>query len=180
MDRILEVTNKGGSIDGLVEETTRRNIFRKELERKVTDGSGDLDAEFLIQKLPKILLLDDRKVAMVVKELVASRKRMLLVQAVSQLRQKRPAESVVSLQNLLSCNRALPEKEAMQWSERAELKDIFQLFCSDETGAAKRTQLQSILGLTDAEVSDIQASSAAADAAAEASGKKKGDEDNFF
>jgi uncharacterized tellurite resistance protein B-like protein len=98
LDRIMEVSNKGGSIEGLVEEVTRRNIFRKELERKVTDGSGDLDSEFILNKLPKVLSLDERKVAMVVKEIVASRKRMLLVQAVSQLRQKRPAESVVSLQ----------------------------------------------------------------------------------
>ena len=38
IDRIKEVNKAGGSIDGMVEEVTRRNIFRKELERAVTDG----------------------------------------------------------------------------------------------------------------------------------------------
>ena len=68
----------------------------------------------------------------------------------------------------------------MQWSERAELKDIFQVFCSDETAPAKRSQLQNILGLTDAEVADIQASSAAAEILAAATGNKGGDDENFF
>jgi hypothetical protein len=40
------------------------------------------------------------------------------------------ALQVVSLQNLLSCSRVLPEKEAMQWSEKAELKDIYQTYCA--------------------------------------------------
>ena len=64
-----------------------------------------------------MLSLEEKKVKPIIKEIVASRRRMLLVQAVSQYRQKRPAETVVSLQNLLSCSRALPEKDAIQWSE---------------------------------------------------------------
>jgi hypothetical protein len=60
----------------------------------VLPGSGDLDPEFLLKELPKMLSLEDRKIKQTVKELVSSRKRMLLVQAVSQYRQKRPAETV--------------------------------------------------------------------------------------
>ncbi len=48
----------------------------------------------MLKKLPAMLGLDERKIKTVVKELVASRKRMLLVQAVSQFRQKRPSETV--------------------------------------------------------------------------------------
>lgn len=64
------------------------------------------------------------QVKQIVKELVATRKRMLLVQAVSQLRQRRPQDVASSLNNLLSCNRALPEKTAMAWTEHAELKEV--------------------------------------------------------
>ena len=98
--------------------------------RPVPTGTGDLDPEYVLKQLPSMLSLEEKKIKPIIKEIVASRRRMLLVQAVSQYRQKRPAETVVSLQNLLSCSRALPEKDAMLWSERAELRDIFQAFCS--------------------------------------------------
>ena len=57
-------------------------------------GSGDLDPSFVLEELPKMLVLPERKVQQTVKELVSSRKRMLLVQAVSTMRQRRPAETV--------------------------------------------------------------------------------------
>jgi hypothetical protein len=38
LERIAEVAKAGGSIEGMVEEVTRRNIFRRELERAVTSG----------------------------------------------------------------------------------------------------------------------------------------------
>lgn len=40
LDKIKQLTAGGGSIEGQVEEITRRNIFRKELERSITDGEG--------------------------------------------------------------------------------------------------------------------------------------------
>lgn len=159
LDRIMEVTKAGGSIDGQIEEVTRRNIFRKELQNKISDGSGDLDADFIIQQLPKMLSLEERKIKQIVKELVASRKRTLLVQAVSQYRQRRPAETVMSLQNLISCTRALPEEQPMPWNERAELRDVFQAYCSDESSLSKRAELQKILGLTDEEALELGAAS---------------------
>ena len=38
LDRVMEVTKAGGNIEGMVEESTRRNIFRREFERRVSDG----------------------------------------------------------------------------------------------------------------------------------------------
>ncbi len=38
IERIKEVTKAGGTIEGMVEEVTRRNIFRREIEKAVTDG----------------------------------------------------------------------------------------------------------------------------------------------
>jgi hypothetical protein len=61
---------------------------------------------------------------------------MLLVQAVSQHRQRRPNDSVVSLANLISAYRAVPEQSGeggsvgvVQWGEREELKDLYAIFC---------------------------------------------------
>ena len=126
-----------------------------------------------------MLSLEEKKLTPIVKELVASRKRMLLVQAVSQYRQKRPAETVASLQNLLSCTRVLPEKTAMQWSERAELKDVFEAFCNAESSGEKRGAVQALLGLTDAEAAEIQCTSDSEDGKA-AAAKAKTDDEAFF
>lgn len=82
----------------------------------------------------QILGIDERKLNGLLRELIGSRKRMLLVQAVSQHRQKRGADIVVSLNNLLSAYRAQPEKGgnggAVTWGEREELKDIYGAYCA--------------------------------------------------
>lgn len=67
---------------------------------------------------------------------------LLLVQAVSQLRQKRLQEVVVSLNNLLSCVRASPEAGPMAWGEREELLDLYGLYAAKQMDEAKRAQLQ--------------------------------------
>lgn len=60
---------------------------------------------------------------------------MLLVQAVSQNRQRRPGDAVTSMLNLLSAYRASPEEGGdgslgvVQWGERAELQELYSLFC---------------------------------------------------
>lgn len=177
LERVLDVYKAGGSIEDMVDEVTRRNIYRKEIERSITDGSGELNANFILKKLPfEVLCLNENKVRLIIKELVASRKRMLLVQAVSQHRQKRPDETVVSLQNLLSCVRALPEKEPMQWSEKAELRDVFQIYCSEESNSSKREEVRTILGLSESEASELGAASDSEEGPV----KIKNEEDSFF
>lgn len=62
---------------------------------------------------------------------------MLLVQAVSQHRQRRPGDAATSMLNLISAYRAQPEEHdegsavgVVQWGEREELKELYGLFCS--------------------------------------------------
>ena len=43
-------------------------------------GSGDIEGAYMLEELPKMLGLSDSKVRMITKELVGSRKRMMLVQ----------------------------------------------------------------------------------------------------
>ncbi len=74
------------------------------------------------------------QVRLIVKEEVSTRKRMLLVQAVSQFRQRRVNEAVTSLQNLLSCVALMPEDAAMPWKERGELQEVYGLYCAKVGG----------------------------------------------
>ncbi len=112
-----------------------------------------------MKKLPAMLVLPDYTTKSILKELVQTRKRMLMVQAVSQFRQKRMNEAVGSLQNLLSCARALPEKEPMAWREKAELKELFSAYCAWEAKHGKRAELQALLGLDDDEALELGSAS---------------------
>ncbi len=39
LERVLQVHEAGGKVESMIEEVTRRNMFRKELERRITDGA---------------------------------------------------------------------------------------------------------------------------------------------
>ncbi|KIZ03227.1 hypothetical protein MNEG_4736 [Monoraphidium neglectum] len=96
---------------------------------------------------------------------------MLLVQAVSQHRQKRSSDVITSLNNLLSAYRAQPEAGgvgAVQWGEHEELKELFATYCGRVEDGAKREELAGLFGLAPSERDEV----AAAVAAATASGEK--------
>jgi len=175
IERIAEVTKAGGSVDGLVEESTRRNLFRREFERAIGDDQGTLDKQYMLHTLPAMLSLDERRIKSIIKELAGSRKRLLLVQAISQYRQRRPSEVTGSLLNLLSCCRVLPETSPMQWKEKEELRELFTAFCSKVEDDSKRTELGAILGMSTEEM--VEATSASATAAGRAASE---DESAFF
>ncbi|GLC39997.1 hypothetical protein PLESTB_000120100 [Pleodorina starrii] len=183
IDRVLEMHKNGANVENLMEEVTRRNLFRKEIIKKVTDGSGDADSAHYLQALPAALALPANKVRLIVKEEVATRKRMLLVQAVSQFRQRRVHEAVTSLQNLLSCVALQPEEGPIPWKERGELQEVYGLYCAKEESEPKRSTLRHVLGLSEAEAVEI-AATASMDAAAKKGGAASrlddDDDDSFF
>lgn len=178
LERVLEMHKSGASVENLMEEVTRRNLFRREVIKKVTDGSGDAERSYYFETLPSALALPPNKVRLIVKEEVSTRKRMLLVQAVSQFRQRRVNEAVTSLQNLLSCVALMPEDTAMAWKEKGELQEVYGLYCAKEENEGKRTTLRHVLGLSEEEAVEI-AATASVDGPAKRS-IADDDDDNFF
>jgi hypothetical protein len=126
-----------------------------------------------------MLGIEEKRVRMLLRELVGARKRMLLVQAVSQYRQKRPGDSVTSLNNLLSAYRAQPEEGlgVVQWGEREELKDLFSTYCAKVGDGAKQAELAGLFGLSGEEVADIKAGAVQQ---AEKIQQQQEEEDAFF
>jgi len=132
VERVVEAHKEGIDVKKALEDPSRRMLLRRELDKRLGDGKGNFDAKLLLDELPKILGIDQRRIDALLRELVGSRKRMLLVQAVSQHRQKRRDDAVTSLNNLISVYRAVPEKEgvgAVQWGEREELKELLGTYC---------------------------------------------------
>jgi len=156
IERVKEIVKEGGKVEDMADEVVLRNLYRKELEKKVTDGSGEAEGSYFHEELPKMLGLNDTKVRLITKELVGSRKRMMLVQAVSQFRQKRPQEVSASLNNLISCLRVLPEDKPLSWTEPQELRDMYATFCMREKDGRKRSELASSLGISPEEASKLE------------------------
>ncbi|WIA15162.1 hypothetical protein OEZ85_001848 [Tetradesmus obliquus] len=163
VDKVMALHKEGGvTVSKMLEEPQRRLMLRKEIDKKLNDGKADFDAQYLLKELPAVLDIDEKRVRMLLKELVGARKRMLLVQAVSQHRQRRPNDSVVSLSNLISVYRAVPEEAkeggsvgVVQWGEREELKDLYAIFCDSVADQAKRDELSQLFGLSDEDKADI-------------------------
>ncbi|KAF6255592.1 hypothetical protein COO60DRAFT_1641425 [Scenedesmus sp. NREL 46B-D3] len=185
LDKVMAMHKEGGvTVSKMLEEPQRRMMLRKEIDKKLNDGKGEFDAQFLLKELPSILDIEEKRVRMLLKELVGARKRMLLVQAVSQHRQRRPKDSVVSLANLISAYRAQPEQAGgeggsvgvVQWGEREELKDLYAIFCDKVHDAAKRDELSGLFGLTEEDKADIASRS---DSHAEKI-RQEQEEDAFF
>ena len=56
------------------------------------------------------------------------------------------APQLVSLNNLINCNKALPELSPMQWNEPQEIKDVFQVYIAKvRRGALNRGALISCI-----------------------------------
>ena len=71
----------------------------------LSSGTGEFDEERILKVLPEQLSLPERRVKSVINGQASDRKRDVLVQAVSMLRQRKLSEVVKCLNNLLACNK---------------------------------------------------------------------------
>ena len=108
LEQLEELSANGADFEAVVGEEMRMGLYRKEVERQLTSGSGDFDAARLLERAPATLKLDAKKVAKEVEKIAGEKKRNQLVQAVSFLRQKDKAAVVKSANNLLACAQAAP------------------------------------------------------------------------
>ena len=76
-----------------------------QIQQRLGDGTGNFDEERLLHQLPKDLALSEQKVKRAIEDQAKDRKRTTLVQAVSYLRQKKMADTVKALNNLVACNK---------------------------------------------------------------------------
>lgn len=71
----------------------------------LSSGTGEFDEERILRGLPELLSLPERRVKGVISGQASDRKRDVLVQAVSMLRQRKLNEVVKCLNNLLACSK---------------------------------------------------------------------------
>lgn len=85
--------------------TDNSSCLKSQVAEVLGGGTGEFDEERLLKELPEALQLPERRVRAAIEGQAGDRKRNVLVQAVSQLRQRKLDDVVKSLNNLLACNK---------------------------------------------------------------------------
>lgn len=81
----------------------------------------------------------------------------LCPQAVACLRQKKVGDTAKQLNNLVSCEAAVPTgSAALEWKEKDELADLFSAYCSKEKGAEKQAAVAALLGISEADAAGLR------------------------
>jgi len=139
-------------IESMMSADMRAVMYRKEVERLLSTGTGAFDAVAMLEETPKLLVIDADKAKAVVQEISKERKRDSLVSAVAQVRQKDAVAANKSINNLLACHLAAPEVE-VSWPIPEELQDLYSLYTSN--GGADTATLAAVLKLDDATVAQL-------------------------
>eukprot|EP00898_Chlorokybus_atmophyticus_P004586 jgi/Chlat1/5128/Chrsp33S08967 len=149
IDDIKELRDQGANVDGMIPINKRLQLYKKSVELALSAGSVDFDAERILEREPAILGLAEDRTSKVIKEIGREKKKNALIQAVAALRKKNKPDVVSQLNNLVNCQRLLPEVD-VDWSVKEEKEDLYSLYASDVSDAEKKQLLQTALKIDSA------------------------------
>ncbi|CAI7764897.1 unnamed protein product [Closterium sp. NIES-53] len=159
VDEVKQLKESGVDISSMVAEKVRLQMYTKLVQKEFDKGTGDFDEKELLEKLPGDLGLEEEVARKTVKEIARERLKGSLVLAVSNLRQKKPDLVVAVLNNMLACDKADSATEALKWSVKEELLDLYSLFLSkhdaQSSAAGRMRELLGIDNETAASLSEI-------------------------
>lgn len=145
---VRKMKEEGVEIDNVISPDKRMQLFRKNAESRLTDGSGAADIEALSVTLPADLGIEPEKAKTELLKIANDKKRSTMVAAVAELRQKKVADVVKSAKNLVACHGVAPESK-LEWGVKEELQDIYSVFANEGAGEEEQKNLQDALGLDD-------------------------------
>jgi len=152
---IRKMKEEGVDIENNISMDKRMSMFRKNAEKRLTDGSGSSDLSALTETLPEDLSITKEKAQSELLKIANEKKRSTMVQAVAELRQKKVGDVIKSAKNLVACHGVAPESK-LEWAVQEELKDIFSVFVMEGAGAEEQDKLQAALGLDDAVCAELK------------------------
>ena len=145
---LRKMKEEGVEIDNVISPDKRMQLFRKNAESRLTDGSGAADIEALSVTLPADLGIEPKKAETELLKIANDKKRSTMVAAVAELRQKKVSDVVKSAKNLVACHGVAPESK-LEWGVKEELQDIYSVFANEGAGEEEQKRLQDALGLDD-------------------------------
>ena len=145
---IRKMADAGVEIERMIPEDKRMNLFRKNAERRLGDGSGSADIDALTTTLVEDLKIDGEKAKKELKTIAADKKRSQMIQGVAVLRQKKAADVLACCRNLVACHTVAPDSK-LEWKVESEVFDMYSVFVQEVSDATERKVLQSALNISD-------------------------------
>ncbi|KAK9831616.1 hypothetical protein WJX74_002584 [Apatococcus lobatus] len=155
LQRLLDMQESGVDINSFTSSEMRLNMYSKEVQQNLSDGTGEFDEQHMLKKLPQQLGLNERQVKQAIEGLAASRKQTVLVQGIANLRARKLPEVIRDLNNLLACNKALPSEQSMQWREKEELLDLYGAYLTSKSGSEKEEAVRTLLGISEPDAKSL-------------------------
>ncbi|XP_024401478.1 protein TIC110, chloroplastic [Physcomitrium patens] len=155
VEEVKELREAGVDIDGMIPKPVRQKLFKKVVDRTLSSGTGDFDEAELYEKLPEELGITTDEAKKMTLDLAKERLSNSLIQAVSLLRQKKPADVVSTLNNLLACDKVSPSP-ALSWAVKDELLDLFCIYVKDPQSDEKVSRLRELLGIDESQAKSLQ------------------------
>ncbi|XP_061339524.1 protein TIC110, chloroplastic-like [Gastrolobium bilobum] len=146
--QIRELKEANVEIDSMVSENLRETLFKKTVDDIFSSGTGDFDEEEVFEKIPSDLNINKGRARGVVCELAQTRLSNSLIQAVALLRQRNHEGVVSSLNDMLSCDKAVPS-QPLSWEVPEELADLYTIYMKSNPTPEKLSRLQYLLGIND-------------------------------
>jgi hypothetical protein len=141
LDEVEALAANGVDVGNTVSAEVRMALFRKEIERTLTDGRGEWDALRWMAVAPAALKLDEKKAAEEVGKIAADKRRNQLVQAVALLRQRDSAAVMKAVNNMRAASAALSAAPPLTWPVKEELMDLYSVAAA---AGAPREQLDGL------------------------------------
>ncbi|QDZ24024.1 chloroplast envelope inner membrane translocon protein TIC110 [Chloropicon primus] len=155
VSKLREMKASGIDIDSVMKKEARETLYKKEVEKMLSNGQGVFDAEEVLVSIPNELGLDQKTAKRFVDASVKGKLRLLFVQAISFLRQGNASELTSTMNNVIACSKAVPE-ESVSWKDKEELMDVYAYFYKNTQDDDKLSTLQGILSLSDDEASSLK------------------------
>ena len=180
--QILELADQDVDVTGVVGEGMRMQLFEQHVNQQLSSGTGNVDPEELMQRIPEKLQIDVEKAKKRVSSRAQDKMRPMLVQALAFQRTNDHSAAVKYMHNLVSCARLHSDaSSSLKWDNKKELSDMYGLFCTSAQDAGERSELGSLFGLSEDEQQSLQK---AADSGELATGKnmatQKRENESFF
>eukprot|EP00210_Caulerpa_lentillifera_P002696 g2576.t1 len=160
IQKLLDMKDTGVEIESFTSPEFRRRLYQQEAEKVMSDGQGLFDEDYMFVKLPTSLSIDPEKAKQSVEEVANDKKRLQVVQAMSDLRMKKLDDVVYDVNNLLVCAKILGLHKAANgspiWERKEEVLDLYSVYYWKTKDVEKTADLQVIFKIADSEAEALR------------------------
>jgi hypothetical protein len=146
LDRLLELSEQGNELHTFFAKETRTQMFRRDVEKAMSDGTGNLDIHKFEVIYPEALKLDTAAAREIIKVVALEKLRPTLVQAISFYRQKKISEALNAIHNLASQYRAFPQ--SVSWEPKSEIEELYLLYFNESNSKKIKPEVTGVLGIS--------------------------------